>query len=94
MSFQPTPSTEHFQPVMPMPMPVSMPMGPPAGSRDELPVAELNLRRLVTAREISRIHYLRDEIDLPASALRDPAFRSLEKKETRTASSARSSGAA
>lgn len=55
---------------------------------------EVTFRRLRTAGEIARIQYLRAEIQLPDSVLRDPGFHALEKKETRMESSPHSNGAA
>lgn len=66
----------------------------PAGQREDVRVDELEFRRLRTAGEIARIRHLRAEIQLPASVLCDASFRALEKKETRTGSSARLNGAA
>lgn len=66
----------------------------PARQREELRVDEVEFRRLRTAGEIAGIRHLRAEIQLPASVLRDPGFHALEKKETRTESSAHSSGTA
>ena len=52
---------------------------------------EVSFRRLRGAHEIARIVHLRNEIALPASTLADASFHTREKKETRWASSARSS---
>ncbi len=60
----------------------------------ELEPGEVSFRRLRTAVELRRIEHLRAEIQLPASAVADPGFRSREKKETRKASSVLSSGGA
>lgn len=55
-------------------------------ARLELPLEELSFHRLTTPAEIAKILHLRGEIQLPASALADPAFRTREKKETSTVS--------
>ena len=57
-----------------------------ADGRLELPLDELSFHRLTTQAEIAQILHLRDEIQLPASALADPSFHTREKKETSTAS--------
>jgi hypothetical protein len=67
-------------------LPRYCPAQPGGMEHGELPVAELTLVRLRGDREIGSIRSLRDEIDLPVSALRDPSFRALEKKETSWAS--------
>ena len=74
---------------------VVLPPQPPAlpGSR-ELPLDELEIRALRGADEIARVIHLRSEINLPATALADPAFAAREKKETSTVLSPVSSGAA
>lgn len=51
-------------------------------NRLEVPLQELGFRHLRSAAEISQIVHLRQEIQLPASALADPAFHTREKKET------------
>lgn len=51
---------------------------------------EVSFRRLRGAREISRIVHLRNEIALSSAARADASFGTREKKETRSASSARS----
>jgi hypothetical protein len=67
---------------------VPLPVREPApASRLEVPIDELNFCHLQGAAEIARIVHLRQQIQLPASALADPAFRTREKKETRRASS-------
>lgn len=53
---------------------------------------EVNFRRLRGAHEIARILHLRDEIQLPASAVGDSAFATREKKETKSAWSVLSCG--
>lgn len=60
----------------------------------EIDPAEVRFRRLRTPAELCRVGHLRAEIQLPASALADPAFDTLEKKEMRRASSVLSSGTA
>ena len=72
-------------------LPVAEPVLP--GSR-ELPLDELEIRHLRGADEIARVIHLRSEINLPATALADPAFMTREKKETSTVSSPVSCGAA
>jgi hypothetical protein len=49
---------------------------------------EIDFRRLRGHREIARVMPLRQEIALPAAALRDPGFALREKKETKQGSSA------
>jgi hypothetical protein len=75
----------------------AMPVLPPFGDfGDEPPVStevqphEVSFRRLRGKREISQILHLREQIQLPASALTDNGFALREKKETRRAWSARS----
>ena len=58
---------------------------PPPVSDDVQP-HEVNFRHLRGAAEISRIVHLRQEIQLPASALADTGFATREKKETRSVS--------
>jgi hypothetical protein len=60
----------------------------------EIETAEISFSRLRTPAELCRVGHLRAEIQLPASALADPAFGTLEKKETKRVSSALSSGTA
>lgn len=60
---------------------------PPPASTDVQP-HEVGFRRLSGPREIARILHLRNEIQLPASALGDTGFALREKKETSWASSA------
>jgi hypothetical protein len=55
---------------------------PPPLSADVQP-HEVNFRRLRSPQEIARILHLRNEIQLPAAALRDASFAAREKKETR-----------
>jgi hypothetical protein len=62
---------------------------PPASS--DVQAHEVNFRHLRGAADISRILHLRQEIQLPASALADAGFATREKKETTSASWARSS---
>lgn len=50
--------------------------------REETPVDQLSFRRLRTAADIARIRHLREEIQLPVSAVADPDFQTREKKET------------
>ena len=57
-------------------------------ARQEVPIDELCFRHLTTAREISAVKYLRNELNLPESAVADPQFQALEKKETKQAWSA------
>lgn len=52
--------------------------------RLEVPIDELRFFHLKTEAEIARIRHLREEIQLPASALADPSFSTREKKETNT----------
>jgi hypothetical protein len=59
--------------------------------REDIRIGELSFRQLRTGAEIERIKHLREEIQLPASALADPGFQTREKKETREALSALSS---
>jgi hypothetical protein len=65
-----------------------------APSREDLPLDQITFRRLQTAAEIARISHLREEIQLPASTLADPVFRTREKKEMKSGLSALSSAAA
>lgn len=87
MNLQPIPSADRLQRFMPV-------QPDNAAGPGELPVGELTLQRLRTCSEIATIRHLRDEIELPSSVRSDPSFCALEKKETRTASLARSNGAA
>jgi len=61
--------------------------------RMEVPLDELGFFRLTAPSDIAEIHHLRAEIQLPASAVADPAFRAREKKEIRKALWEHSSGA-
>jgi len=72
---------------------VGFPMLPAEAGRMEVPLDELGFFRLTAPSDIAEIHHLRAEIQLPVSAVADPAFRAREKKETRKASWAPSSGA-
>ncbi len=65
-----------------------------AAAREELSLDQITFRRLQSAGEIARIAHLREEIQLPASTLADPVFRSREKKEMKLGSSALSSAVA
>ncbi|WBY01989.1 hypothetical protein PE066_00150 [Ramlibacter tataouinensis] len=65
----------------------------PAAPR-EIAIDELEIRHLQGPGDIARVLHLRQEIHLPAAALADPGFESREKKETSTALSPDSSGAA
>lgn len=58
--------------------------------REKIRLDELGFRHLRTSAEIDRIKHLREEIQLPGSALADPGFQTREKKETRWALSAHS----
>jgi hypothetical protein len=49
--------------------------------RQEVPVDELRMCHLKTSREIDQIRYLREEIQLPASALVDPSFHDRERQK-------------
>lgn len=60
----------------------------------EIAIDELEIRRLQHPGEIAQVSHLRQAIQLPAAALADPGFASREKKETSTALSPDSSGAA
>lgn len=71
-----------------------LPMGePPAASTDIQP-DEVGFRRLRGPHEIGRIMHLRNEIQLPTSALNDASFAMREKKETKSALSGPSCGTA
>lgn len=63
---------------------------PPPEVATELLAHEVGFRCLRGAREISQILHLRNQIPLPASALRDAGFAMREKKETNSAWSAHS----
>lgn len=54
--------------------------------RLEVPIHELSFVHLRATDEIGRIVHLRQQIQLPASALADPEFHTREKKETKSAS--------
>ena len=56
---------------------------------NELQPYEVDFRRLRQPQEIARVLHLRSEIALPSSALSDAGFAAREKKETRSAWSAR-----
>jgi len=71
----------------------SRPPAPIPAPRD-IAIDELEIRPLRQPDEIARVLHLRQEIHLPSAALADPEFASREKKETSTASSPDSSGAA
>ena len=69
----------------------------PAGRADnrlEVPLSEVTLRHLQSAKEIASIAHLRKEIHLVAAGVSDPSFIAREKKETRRALWALSSAAA
>ena len=66
---------------------------PPDRRRFEVAPGELQLRHLTRPREIAEVAHLRRQIQLPAAVLADPGFAALEKKETATAWSRRSSAA-
>ncbi len=53
-------------------------------SHDARPSESLRFRQLYTPREFSRVLHLREEINLPAEMLADPAFIAREKKETKS----------
>jgi hypothetical protein len=79
----------------------AMPVLPPFGDfGDEPPVTtelqphEVGFRELRGRREISQILHLREQINLPASALTDSGFALREKKETSWVWSARSCASA
>jgi hypothetical protein len=72
--------------------PALAPSGRTAPRRGELPLQELEFRRLRTPGEIAEIQHLRSEIHLPVATLRSAEFGTLEKKETRKASWEPSSG--
>ena len=56
---------------------------PPARARSfDVPLAEIDFRRVRGADEFHAVHQLRAEIQLPGSAMADPGFRTREKKET------------
>lgn len=81
-----------YAPILPIePLPIQPAREPaPAPWQDgrlEVPLDELNFRHLQGAEEIAQIVHLRQEIQLPASALADPTFHTREKKKTRRASS-------
>lgn len=61
-------------------------IAPKPDARLEVPIDELSFRHLQSAADIARIVPLRQQIQLPASAMADPAFHTREKKETRRAS--------
>lgn len=74
-------------------MPAIPQFEPPARPRrGELPLHELEFRPLRTPSEIADIQHLRSGIHIPAAALGAEDFGTLEKKETRKASSGHSNG--
>jgi hypothetical protein len=68
-------------------------MAPEAGRRIEVAPGEVRLRQLTGDWEIAEVAHLRSQIQLPAAVLADPGFAALEKKETGSAWSRRSSSA-
>lgn len=52
----------------------------------EVPINELCFAHLRATDEIARIVHLRQQIQLPAATLADPAFHTREKKETKLVS--------
>lgn len=52
--------------------------------RLEVPIDELSFAHLRATDEIGRIVHLRQQIQLPAATLTDPAFHTREKKETKS----------
>ncbi len=50
--------------------------------RQEVPLDEVSFEHLKSVCAIAQILHLRGELQLPASALADPAFHTREKKET------------
>jgi hypothetical protein len=71
--------------------PVRVPPSPRVRSFD-VPLREIEFRRLHAADEIGAIQQLRGEIRLPGAAKADPGFVSREKKETARGWSVRSNG--
>lgn len=69
------------------------PYAPSRARSHDVPLGEIEYRRLRAADEIESIHKLRSEIQLPGAALTDAGFRSREKKETARELSAVSNGA-
>lgn len=67
------------------------PMGEPPVASTDIQPNEVGFRRLRGQHEIGRILHLRNEIQLPTSALNDAGFAMREKKETRWGWSAPSS---
>jgi hypothetical protein len=51
--------------------------------RLEVPIHELTFAHLRTTDEVGRIVHLRQQLQLPAATLADPAFHTREKKETK-----------
>jgi hypothetical protein len=58
----------------------------------EVPLGEIDFRRVRASDEIAAIQKLRAEIQLPGAAVADPGFVTREKKETSTVSSVLSNG--
>ena len=80
--------------VPPVTVPVDTVVTEQPPSREDLPLDQITFRRLQSAADIARIAHLREEIQLPATTLADPVFRTREKKEMKSGSSALSSAAA
>lgn len=53
-------------------------------ARQDVPIDSIRFCALQTEQEIRAISHLRRELNLPGSALAEPEFRALEKKETST----------
>ena len=72
--------------------PIHEPRAPSRTRSFDVPLGEIDFRRLLAADEIVAIQKLRGEIHLPGAAKADPGFTTREKKETAKGSSALSSG--
>ena len=74
--------------------PAGQPVYAPSRPRTcDVPLGEIEYRRVRAADEIDSIHKLRSEIQLPGAAVADAGFRAREKKETGRELSADSNGA-
>jgi hypothetical protein len=72
--------------------PIHVPEMRPRTRSFDVPLGEIDFRRLHAADEIVAIQKLRGEIHLPGAAKADPGFMTREKKETARGSSALSNG--
>ena len=66
---------------------------PGKGRSYEVPLPQIDFRRVTAVEEIAAVQALRAEIQLPGNAVADPGFLAREKKETGRAWSALSNGA-